>query len=120
MNDLAQTNKSSESSASTELKTRAGWVWVRLIQKYGESWRRKFGDVPNEMWLRSIAKLTDEELKHGIENLPAHMPSEPEFVGLCKPYHPYAHHKALPAKPFQKASEETVQRELANMREILK
>lgn len=79
---------------------RAKRVWVQLVEMFGKSVFREYGDNPPSLWVQAIAKLSDKELSKGLANLGnaglEFPPNLSQFIGACRKAEPLAPWRTLP------------------------
>jgi len=89
-------------------------LWLRMQSTYGHLWNSLFkGDDAIESWRAtwgaSIAGLTREQIKHGVERMAAvhqeHPPTLGQFIALCKAFRiPAERH--IPGPKFEPTEEQ--------------
>jgi len=77
----------SESRKEPDL-ARASKVWAQLAELFGKSFYREHGEVPSNLWVQAVNKLSDQQIARGLANLandnlefPANLS---QFVAACK------------------------------------
>lgn len=87
MNSL--TNDAPENSTRQSHVPRALRVWKRLHEMYGDRFLREFGAEPNDTWVATIARISDQEIIASLKALAQtgspHPCSLPEFVKASRP-----------------------------------
>ena len=66
-NDWEETEQDREKERQS--LTRSVLVWSRLIEIYGSKWTSNYGSHPSKMWIEAIARLSDAEIKLGLQKL---------------------------------------------------
>ncbi|MDQ7091777.1 MAG: hypothetical protein Q9M50_14270 [Methylococcales bacterium] len=74
-----------------------------MTEMYGHLWVSAYGDVPSELWAKAVARLSNDQIKRGLEACldrdDSYPPNLPTFLKLCKPvYIPLCY------RPFKKLS----------------
>lgn len=82
----------SGSTTSQAALRRAAGVWDAMTQMFGSSFVTIYGETPTQLWVRSIAELSDDECVAGIERIRKERREYPcnltEFVEACRPKAP--------------------------------
>jgi hypothetical protein len=75
-------------------------VWSAMAQMYGDSWIKRHGEKPPEIWQKMLKNLPIARLKRGLRAaLDAHSdfpPSLPKFMEYCAPSFEEQYPTALP------------------------
>lgn len=120
----------SNAQESEQDSRRANQVWLRLIQIFGQQFVNVNGENVNESWKARLRKLTDDDIRLGLQNLEnkglRFPPNLSQFIAACyetppvrylgRPVDIDEHRKMLEAPT---ASESTAAMHLAAMRERL-
>jgi hypothetical protein len=88
--NLANKPQQSDSESrpdTSEHKKRMLGLWIRLAEGWGHKFVSSAGDRPNETWTNSLADLSHEKFRKGLDRLAkstdAWPPSLGEFRGWC-------------------------------------
>jgi hypothetical protein len=111
------------SCGNTSPDPRAGMVWARMADMWGDRFTREFGAVPNHTWAQAIGRLTDRQISRALVNLAndglQHPPTLPQFVAAAKRLEP-VRFLGTPAAPMierQPADEQTRAEAVRRLRE---
>jgi len=101
-----------------------GLFWLRMTEMYGHLWVSAYGDVPSELWAKAVARLSNDQIKMGLEaclyrddNYP---PNLPTFLKLCKPVYVPLCHRLFKKLPQPECDPNVVRSNLKLMRQALK
>jgi len=69
--------------------TNAVFVWVKMGEIFGSTWKASFGTTPNSMWVEQLSKLTDVDIRRGFNKMfrddSDYPPNLKKFLDFCKP-----------------------------------
>ncbi len=125
--DLVPSNESTERRAAPDSE-RVVKLWQTFTRMYGHAFVSQYGEKPDQVWAWAIARTSDEEVKRGLEGcLEAggeFPPSLPKFMEYCNPPPAGVRFLGTPVDPrylldTPKASLETAQKHIANMRRVV-
>lgn len=89
---------------------------------HGNLWVSAYGESVSELWANAINLLSVLQIKHGLDcwmkRGEKYPPSLPEFVALCKSYHPPA--KQITKEKRPPPDKQKVSEHIAEMREALR
>ena len=92
-----------------------------MSEMYGNLWISAHGDTPSKLWASAIKSLSGQQINHGLELLikrgEKYAPSLPEFVALCKSYHPPT--KQITKEKRPPTDKQKVSKHIADMRRAL-
>ena len=132
LGDSSRTRNGSENGPSEAVSRRAAAVWEAMKAIYGTSFLTIHGEEPHPIWIAEIAKLTDQQARAGLTKLaaqqrdyPANLTifleackgnDSPRFLGTPTTPRQLLHNK----REFKRASPETVNRHIENMRKLFR
>lgn len=86
-------------------RAKAARVWRAMREMFGSTWASQYGAVPNDTWMRALARLTDAQLVNGLNTVAQSNrefpPTLPQFIEHCaynRP--PHLRHDAEPSYPM--------------------
>ncbi len=86
---------SSRASEPTRDLTRAKRVWTAMAEMFGNPFLTQFGELPPSVWIAQVERLTDDEIRRGLNNLADEEmrfpPNLTQFVAACKRLPPVRH-----------------------------
>jgi hypothetical protein len=84
-------------------------IFALMQANYGTRWKDQTGTgdalkLSMKVWSEKLADLTDEQIIHGLSNLPGEFPPTPaKFKSLCKGFREDWEHNTAAYKPFDKS-----------------
>ena len=76
------------------------FVWLSMVEMYGEQWIKTHGEKPGELWVKFLRPLSAKRIRRGmrctLDRNKEFPPSLPAFLGYCSATFDEQHPPALP------------------------